>query len=113
MASFNPQLLHPHGKRLEFQLGEEYFDVTRLLTFHGVYLASSVGTQGAVYRCPRNTGSQLPVPQGHREPTSGALETQGANCRYHRDRKPTAGNIETHGANYRCPRDTGNQLPVP
>jgi len=50
MASFTPQLLHPRGKRLGFQLGEEYFDVTRSLTVYGLYLARSVGTQGAIYR---------------------------------------------------------------
>jgi hypothetical protein len=52
----------PRGKRPGFQLGEEHFDVTRSLTVHCVYLASSVGTQGAIYQCPRDTGSQLLLP---------------------------------------------------
>ena len=69
------QLLHPGGKRLGFQLGEEHFDVTMSLAVHGVFLACSVGTQGAIYRCSRDTASQLPVPQRHREPTSCALGT--------------------------------------
>jgi len=58
-------------------------------------------------------GSQLPVPQRHREPTTGAIETLGANCRYHGDREPTAGALETWRANCLYHRDTGSQIPVP